>query len=283
MEKTKRFYLDEKISEINGDGFLNYRGAELPTWCPGCGYFGINHAILQTCNNLDLKNENICIVSGIGCAGRFPIFMNTYGFHTLHGRSVPIASGVKLANEDLTVISVGGDGDMLGIGGGHLPHIARKNIDITVFLFDNSIYALTKGQTSPTTQRGQKTSSHTQGNPDTPLKPVSLALAYRASFVARGFAGDVEGMKSIFEKAITHKGFSFIHLVTPCVTFDKINTWDFLREKFHPISSTHDVTNREAALRLSEDSNYYLGVFFHDKTRLSYQEHLRKQQEPGQK
>jgi len=276
MEKIKRFDFDEKIAEINTNGFLDYRTSELPTWCPGCGYFGITHAIYQTCHNLGIKNEELCVVSGIGCAGRFPIFMNAYGFHTLHGRSVPIASGVKLANEQLTVFAIGGDGDMLGIGGGHLPHIARKNIDITVFLFDNFVYGLTKGQSSATTPIGQKTNSHTMGNPDTPLKPVSLALAYGASFVARGFAGDVEGMKKIFEKAINHKGFSFIHLISPCVTFDKVNTWDFLMKKFYSIGDTHDVTNHEAAVRLAEDPNFYAGIFFHDKTRLSYQEHLKK-------
>jgi 2-oxoglutarate ferredoxin oxidoreductase subunit beta len=276
MEKVQNFFLDERLTKIKEDGFLNYRTAELPTWCPGCGYFGITHAIVQTCNDLGLANEKRCVVSGIGCAGRYPIFMKAYGFHTLHGRSVPIASGVKLANDELTVFAIGGDGDMLGIGGGHLPHIARKNIDITLLLFDNTIYGLTKGQSSATTPLGQATSSHTLGNPDAPLKPVSLALAQRASFVARGFAGDIEGMREIFAKAITHKGFSFVHLITPCVTFDKVNTWDALRERFHAIRQSHDVSNREDAVRLSEDSRQYLGIFYHDKSRPSYHDHLKE-------
>jgi len=274
-EYSDREYLDDKLTKIKNNGFLDYRTTQLPTWCPGCGYFGITHAIVQTCNELNIQQKDTCVVSGIGCAGRFPIFMEAYGFHTLHGRSVPIASGVKLANENLTVFSVGGDGDMLGIGGGHLPHIARKNIDITVFLFDNAIYGLTKGQSSCTTALGQKTNSHPSGNPDTPLKPVSLALAYGASFVARGFAGDVSGMKEIIKSAITHKGFSFIHLLTPCVTFDKINTWDKMRESCFNIRPSHDVEKHEAAVRLSEDKRLYLGVFYQDKNRLSYQDHLR--------
>ncbi|MBU0995081.1 MAG: 2-oxoacid:ferredoxin oxidoreductase subunit beta [Proteobacteria bacterium] len=276
MDHIERFYIDEKLADIKKDGFLNYRSKELPTWCPGCGYFGITQAIAKACNALSLPNENICVVSGIGCAGRYPIFMKAYGFHTLHGRSVPIASGIKLANEDLTVFAVGGDGDMLGIGGGHLPHIARKNIDITLFLFDNMIYGLTKGQSSATTPLGQKTNSHTKGNPDSPLKPISLALAYDASFVARGFAGDLDGMQDIFMKAIRHKGFSFVHLITPCVTFDKVNTWDVMRNGYHPIHESHDVTDRIAAMRLAEDQRFFLGVFYQDEKRPSYQEYLRQ-------
>ncbi len=272
----KNGYLDEKIIEVKNQGFLDYRTSELPTWCPGCGYFGIMHAIVQACKDLELKQEEICIISGIGCAGRYPIFNDAYGLHTLHGRSVPVASGVKLANEKLTVFAVGGDGDILGIGGGHLPHIARKNIDINLFLFDNSIYGLTKGQSSGTTPKGQKTNSHPAGNPDSPLNPISLALAYDASFVARGFAGDVEGMVNIFKQAITHKGFSFLHLVSPCVTFDKTNiTWENLQDNFIRIQPTHDPLDKEAAMRLAADPRLIVGTFYNDTSRLSYQEELR--------
>ncbi len=279
MKTDKQHYLNEDIDTVRKKGFLNYRTSELPTWCPGCGYFGITQGIVQACNALGLKKENICVASGIGCAGRYPIFMDVYGFHTVHGRSVPIASGMKLAREDLTVFAIGGDGDMLGIGGGHLPHIARKNIDITLFLFDNSIYGLTKGQSSPTTPLGQATNSHTKGNPDRPLNPVSLALTYGASFVARLFAGDVVGMTETFQKAISHKGFSFVHLVSPCVTFDKVNlTWDRLRKAYTDIPSVHDITDRESAMRYAEDQRPIFGIFYHDKDRLSYQEHLKAQQ-----
>lgn len=272
----KKDYLDEKIIDVKKQGFLDYRTSELPTWCPGCGYFGIMHALVQTCNELRLKKESICIVSGIGCAGRYPIFNDAYGFHTLHGRAVPVASGVKLANEALTVFAVGGDGDIMGIGGGHLPHIARKNIDITLFLFDNSIYGLTKGQSSSTTPKGQRTNSHPQGNPDAPLSPVGLALAYGASYVARGFAGDVEGMRTIFKQAITHKGFSFLHLVSPCVTFDKTNiTWKRLQDNFIPVPPTHSPDSVESAMRLATDPRLIVGTFFQDTSRLSYQDELK--------
>jgi 2-oxoglutarate ferredoxin oxidoreductase subunit beta len=277
MENVKIGYLDEEITEAKEQGFLDYRTSELPTWCPGCGYFGITHAIGQTCHDLGLKNKDICVVSGIGCAGRFPYFMDSYGFHTLHGRAVPIASGVKLANDKLTVFAVGGDGDMFGIGGGHLPHIARKNIDITLFVFDNAIYGLTKGQSSATTPIDQPTNSHPYGNPDTPLRPVTMALAYGSSFVARCYAGDTKGMKNVFREAITHKGFSFIHILSPCVTFDKVNiTWEKMKNRFTNIHSSHNTSEHEAAIRLAQDPRLYLGVFYRDKNRLSYQEHLSK-------
>lgn len=271
-------YLDEQISTVKENGFLRYRTGELPTWCPGCGYFGITDAILKACLELDLANEDVCAISGIGCAGRFPVFMNVYGFHTLHGRSIPVASGVKLAREDLTVFAVAGDGDALGIGGGHLPHVARRNIDITLFLFDNSIYGLTKGQSSATTPLGQPTNSHTGGNPDTPLNPVKLALAYGASFVARGFAGDPEGLKHLIKDAITHKGFSFLHITTPCVTFDKFNfTWNNLKENHTYIDhSLHNTSDMESAMRIAENERFKLGIFYQDKVRLSYHDNLRK-------
>lgn len=271
-------YLDEQIKTVKENGFLRYRTGELPTWCPGCGYFGITDAILKACLELGLKNEEVCAISGIGCAGRFPVFMNVYGFHTLHGRSIPVASGVKLAREDLTVFAVAGDGDALGIGGGHLPHIARKNIDITLFLFDNSIYGLTKGQSSATTPYGQPTNSHTGGNPDTPLNPIKLALAYGASFVARGFAGDPDGLKLLIKEAIIHKGFSFLHITTPCVTFDKLNfTWNNLKKNHTYIDeSLHNTADMESAMRIAENEHFKLGIFYQDKNRLAYHDNLRK-------
>jgi 2-oxoglutarate ferredoxin oxidoreductase subunit beta len=278
MNTERHSYLDEQISQVREKGFLSFRTGELPTWCPGCGYFGITDAIYKACLELGLKNEEICAVSGIGCAGRFPVFMNVYGFHTLHGRSVPVAGGVKLAREDLTVFAVAGDGDALGIGGGHLPHAARRNIDITLFLFDNSIYGLTKGQSSATTLYGQKTSSHPGGNPDMPVNPVRLALAYGASFVARGFAGDPEGLKHIVKEAIVHKGFSFVHITSPCVTFDKSNfTWKNLKENHSPIDeSLHNVEDMESAIRIAENERFKLGIFYRDSKRLSYHDNLRQ-------
>ena len=275
MEQIKSAYLDEKIQAVKGNDFLQYRSGDLPTWCPGCGYFGIMDAYYKACKDLRLKHEEIVMVSGIGCSGRTPIFVNTYGFHTLHGRSIPVASGLKLAREDLTVFAVAGDGDALGIGGGHLPHIARKNIDITFLLFDNSIYGLTKGQSSATTPFEQRTNSHPTGNPDGPLNPIRLALAYEASFVARGFAGNPEGLKEIIKAGVRHKGFSFIQVLTPCVTFDKeYKTWKNLKENVHALNPDEDRT-LEQALRLADSEPEATGIFFQAKDRPHYQDVLR--------
>ena len=276
METIKSEYLDEKLVAVKNLDFLQYRSKDLPTWCPGCGYFGIVDALYRACRELELKHEDIVTVSGIGCSGRTPIFINSYGFHTLHGRSIPVATGLKLAREDLTVFAVAGDGDALGIGGGHLPHVARKNINITFLLFDNSIYGLTKGQSSSTTPYEMKTNSHPMGNPDTPLNPVKLALAYGASFVARGYAGNPQGLKDIIKKAIQHKGFSFIHILTPCVTFDKENmTWKNLKENVYELNLRKEKKNMETAMRLAENEPYGTGIFFQDKKRLHYQEILK--------
>ncbi len=277
MEKIKPAYLDEKIDHVKAVDFLKYRSPDLPTWCPGCGYFGIMDAFYKACRELDLKHEEIVAVSGIGCSGRTPIFIQSYGFHTLHGRSIPVASGLKLAREDLTVFAVAGDGDALGIGGGHLPHVARKNINITFLLFDNSIYGLTKGQSSSTTPFEMKTNSHPVGNPDTPLNPIKLALAYGSSFVARGYAGDPQGLKEIIKAGTLHQGFSFIQILTPCVTFDKANrTWKNLKENVYDLDIRIEEKNMEAALRASEEEPYGLGIFFQDSDRPHYQDVLRR-------
>ncbi|RLC20641.1 MAG: 2-oxoacid:ferredoxin oxidoreductase subunit beta [Deltaproteobacteria bacterium] len=276
MESITSAYLDEKLETVKGIDFLQYRSTDLPTWCPGCGYFGIVDAFYRACRELDLKHENIVTVSGIGCSGRTPIFVNSYGFHTLHGRSIPVASGLKLAREDLTVFAVAGDGDALGIGGGHLPHVARKNINITFLLFDNSIYGLTKGQSSSTTPYEMRTNSHPAGNPDTPLNPIKLALSYGASFVARGYAGDPQGLKDLIKEATLHQGFSFIQILTPCVTFDKENrTWKALKENVYDLNLRIEEKNMETAMRMAENEPYGIGIFYQDKDRPHYQEILR--------
>ncbi len=276
MEEIRSAYLDEKLATVKNTDFLKYRSADLPTWCPGCGYFGIVDAWYKACRQLELKHEDIVTVSGIGCSGRTPIFMNSYGFHTLHGRSIPVASGLKLAREDLIVFAVAGDGDALGIGGGHLPHVARKNIDITFLLFDNSIYGLTKGQSSSTTPFESRTNSHPSGNPDTPLNPIKLALAYGASFVARGYAGDPKGLTDLIKKGILHKGFSFIQILTPCVTFDKTyRTWKNLKENVYDLNLRTQEKTLETAMRIAENEPNGIGVFFQDKKRPHYQKILK--------
>ena len=198
-------YLEEKLEEIQESGRLEYRSKALPTWCPGCGYFSIVESLTSALNNLSINPDETVVVSGIGCASRFPFFVNTYGFHTLHGRALPVATGIKIANDDLTVIVVGGDGDAFAIGGAHIPHAARRNVDMTYILFDNGIYGLTKGQTSPTSVLGFQTTTSPFENHDTPLNPLMMLLSYGASWVGQAYAGHPHHMADLIEQAMAHR------------------------------------------------------------------------------
>jgi len=251
------------LEQAQESGILGYRTEALPIWCPGCGYYGITHAMLQALNALQIENRNLVVVSGIGCAGRYPFFIRGYGFHAVHGRALPVASGVKMASPDLTVVAVGGDGDGLAIGGGHLPHAIRRNVDITYILFDNGIYGLTKGQSSPTTPRGQVSGTHPYGNPDTPLNPSMIGLTYGALFVARGYAGEPKSLSGIIHQALGHRGFSFVHVVSPCVTFDRVNIlYDRLRDLWTPVPEAHDRSDLKSAIALVMDDDFSHGILF---------------------
>jgi len=177
----------EGVQRANLNKTADWRGA-LPTWCPGCGHFTALQGLYESTQKLNIKPENMVVVSGIGCSGRFPFFMKAYGFHALHGRAIPVATGIKIANPDLSVVVVGGDGDGLGIGGGHLPHAARNNLDLTYILLDNSIYGLTKGQVSPTSPVGMVSATTPYGNLARPLNPAALAISFGSTFVARIFS-----------------------------------------------------------------------------------------------
>jgi len=203
------------------------------------------------------------VVSGIGCAGRYPFFSHTYGLHTVHGRTLPVATGVKLANPDLTVFAIGGDGDGLAIGGGHLPHVARRDIDVNYLLFDNSIYGLTKGQPSPSSRPGTITKASPGGTSEKPLNATLLALTYEASFVARLFAGDPNGMALALREGVKTPGFAFFHIYTSCVTFDKaFKTWSNLKQWVHPLPPTYDPTNRRKAFETVLEDNFSTGIIY---------------------
>jgi 2-oxoglutarate ferredoxin oxidoreductase subunit beta len=261
--KTSGRVLAEKVARIKDSDVFSIRSGNLPTWCPGCGYFGIHQGLNAAIQQLDLPHHQVVVVSGIGCAGRYPFFSHTYGLHTVHGRSLPVATGVKLANPDLTVFAVGGDGDGLGIGGGHLPHIARRDVNVNYLLFDNSIYGLTKGQPSPSSPVGFKTKASPFGNTDSPLNGTLMALSYGASFVARLFAGDPEGITRALVDGIQHPGFAIFHLYTSCVTFDKqFKTWDHLKEWTHPVPEDHDPANLKRAIDHVLDDDFSLGIIF---------------------
>jgi 2-oxoglutarate ferredoxin oxidoreductase subunit beta len=256
----------KKIKEIRKSKLFDVRSDQLPTWCPGCGYFSIHFALNNAIQRLGIPHHMVTIVSGIGCAGRYPFFSNTYGLHTVHGRALPVSTGVKLAKPDLTVFAVGGDGDGLSIGGGHFPHAVRRDIDINYILFDNSIYGLTKGQPSSSTPLGFKTKVSPSGTTDKPLNATLMALSYGASFVARLSTADTDGITKAFIEGIQHKGFSFFHVYTPCVTFDKdFKTWNNLKEKLKPLPENFDRSDRKNTIEhvLSED--YSVGIIHSGK------------------
>jgi len=260
-------YLDDKLRQIEESGRLGYRSKTLPTWCPGCGYFAIVDGLTSALRQLDIPNEDAVVVSGIGCSSRFPFFVNTYGMHTLHGRALPCATGVKTANEALTVVAVGGDGDGFAIGGGHVPHAARRNVDITYLLLDNAIYGLTKGQTSPTSALGFKTPTSPYENADQPLNPLLMLLSYGASWVGQTYAGRPDHLKRMIVEAMQHRGFSYLHILSPCVTFDKTDrTYQNLDLQVRELPASHDPSDKLAAMREALRPDHpALGVFYSEQ------------------
>src|SRR5438309_1355364 len=207
------------------------KGKVDPDWCPGCGDFGVLAAVQKALVDLQIPNHNVVTISGIGCSSNFPGYINTYGMHTLHGRALAIATGVKLANHELTVLVTGGDGDGFGIGGNHFVHSMRRNVDLLYIVMDNQIYGLTTGQTSPTSRMGMKTKSMPFGNIEAPVNPISLALAAGATFIARGFSGEQKHLTDLIKQGIQHKGFSFIDVFSPCVTYNHDNTYQWFRPR----------------------------------------------------
>lgn len=244
----------------------DYRSSAKPTWCPGCGDFGVLNAVLNLLRIKGYRTEDVVIVSGIGCSSRFPFFVGTYGFHGVHGRAIPIATGVKLANPKLKVLVVGGDGDAFAIGGGHFLHGMRRNIDITYVIMDNEIYGLTKGQASPTSNVGFITKSTPKGSIDRPINPLTLAMVAGATFVARGFSGKPKELAELIVQGVDHQGISVIDVYSPCPTFNEVNTFKFFRENTAQVPGSHNPADRTAALdlALSEDP-LYLGLFYKEE------------------
>jgi len=232
-------------------------------WCPGCGNYGLLTALHRALAELELPPEQVAVASGIGCSGRVSGYMRTYGIHGVHGRALPIAQGIKLAKPELTVIAAGGDGDGLSIGAGHFPHAARRNTDITYILFDNHVYGLTKGHVSPTSPLGHITPSSVYGTLDEPLDPLALALVYKAPFIARGFSADLRRLTPILKEAIAFPGFSFVQVLSPCVTFRGRSEFDAIRERAYYLGDDYDQTNRQAAFALTEvPERLALGVIY---------------------
>jgi 2-oxoglutarate ferredoxin oxidoreductase subunit beta len=242
------------------------KGKVDPDWCPGCGDFGVLAAVQKALVELQIPKHEVATISGIGCSSNFPGFIDTYGMHTLHGRSLPVASGMKLANHAMTVLVTGGDGDGFGIGAGHFVHTMRRNLDLTYIVMDNQIYGLTTGQTSPTSRVGMKTKSMPFGNVDAPVNPLSLALAAGATFVARGFSADQKHLTELLKRAIQHKGFSFIDVFSPCVTYNHDNTFQWFRPRVKKLEDNpaYDTTDFQAAVEKSLlwGDEIPIGLFF---------------------
>ena len=205
----------------------DYRADTHPDWCPGCGDFGILNAIKQALAELNIQPHDVLTVSGIGCSGKTPHYIKSYGLHTLHGRALPVATGAKLANSELIVVAMGGDGDGYGIGAGHFVNTGRRNLDLTYIVFNNGVYGLTKGQSSPTLRRGEQTKSMKTPSIQDDVNPIAMAVAAGYTFVARGYAMDTKSMKDILKQAINHRGTAIIDVLQPCPVYNDLQTTDY--------------------------------------------------------
>ncbi len=254
----------------------NYKSDIKPVWCPGCGDYGILNGLMKALVELQIQPEEIITVSGIGCSGRFSHYLNSYSLHGTHGRAVPTALGAKAARPELTVLCVGGDGDGLGIGGGHIPHAAHKNVDITYLLIDNRIYGLTKGQTSPTTPLELRTKTSPYGVYEEPMEPLPMFITYGVSFIARTSPLQLNEMTDILVKAIQHKGFSIVYLLSPCVTFPAIDSKG-LKAMLQPLPDDYDPSDRLKAIETAYSKNpFYTGIFY-QREQPCLEDHLKTQ------
>ena len=236
------------------------------TWCPGCGNFGILQAFKEALVELGLRREEVVIVSGIGCHGKIGNYVNVNSFHVIHGRVLPVITGIKLSNPELVVVGFAGDGDAYAIGLGHLPHAIRRNVDVTYIVHNNMVFGLTTGQVTPTSPLGFKTRSTPFGSPEEPINPITLALSLGATFVARGFPGRLSHLKSLIKQAIEHKGFAFIDVLQPCVAFN--NTWKFYNERVYELEGEdHDPSDWKAAYEkaLEWGNRIPIGLFYKEE------------------
>lgn len=228
----------------------DYKG-QTPAWCPGCGNFGILKTFKDAMAEMGIEPHRLTIVSGIGQSGKFPHYVRCNTFNGLHGRTLPVATGIKLSNHEMTVLAFAGDGDCYGEGGNHLMHAIRRNIGVKLFVHDNQIYGLTKGQASPTTEEGTVTKIQPSGVFSEQLNPVALAVALDCSFVARSFSGDAGHLKEMIKESLNHKGFSLVDIFQPCVTFNKVNTFEWYRKRVYPLGPEYNPEDRVEAFRKS--------------------------------
>jgi 2-oxoglutarate ferredoxin oxidoreductase subunit beta len=255
-----------------------FNSTEKSTWCPGCGDFGILAAVKQALAMLEIYPHECIIVSGIGCGSKLPHYIHANGFNILHGRALPVATGLKLANQDLKVICTTGDGDGYGIGMGHLVHTMRRNVDLVHIVEDNQTYGLTKGQYSPTSDRGYRTTTSPDGAIEYAVNPMTLAISGGATFVARAFSSEPKHLAQVIAQAIQHKGYSLVDVLQPCVTYNKVNTNTWYKDHVYHLEedSSYDPTNRLMAFERAHEweEKIPVGVIYRDETRLTYEEQV---------
>ncbi|MBI5099169.1 MAG: 2-oxoacid:ferredoxin oxidoreductase subunit beta [Nitrospirae bacterium] len=241
----------------------DYKGQQ-PAWCPGCGNYSILKAFKDAMIEMNIEPHQFIIVSGIGQAAKFPHYVKCNTFNGLHGRALPVATGIRLANHEMPVMVFTGDGDCYGEGGNHLVHAMRRNINVKLFVHDNQIYGLTKGQASPTSMEGMKTKNQPFGVFSEPLNPMAMAVALDCSFVARGFTGEMKHLTWLIKEAANHKGFSLVDILQPCVTFNKVNTYDWYKQRVYQIEPEYNPEDRIAAFKkaLEWGERISLGIIF---------------------
>lgn len=231
-----------------------------PVWCTGCGDYGVLKALTQALTDLEIAPEKLAVISGIGCSSRLPGYVKAYSFNTIHGRALPIATGLKLSRPEMTTVVVGGDGDGFSIGLGHLPHAVRRDVPLTYAVLDNGIYGLTKGQSSPTTDMASKRERGLAGAEDKPLDPVLLVLSSGAGFVARSHAGNLPHLRDMFRQAVTYPGFAFVHVLAGCVTYQPRGYSDQLLSRSYMVPESHDPADLRQAFEIARDDRFALGV-----------------------
>jgi len=255
-----------------------FNGGQKSTWCPGCGDFGILAALKQALAGLDLHPHEVLLVSGIGCGSKLPHYMKANGYNSIHGRALPVAQGIKLANHDLKVIAVTGDGDGYGIGQGHFVHAMRRNADITHIVENNQVYGLTKGQYSPTSERGYISTFSPEGAIEFAINPIALALSAGATFIARASAADPKHMNAVLQAAISHRGYSIVDCLQPCVTYNKINTYDWYRQRSYKVEEEagYDRTDRDQVWAKAQEwgDRIPIGILYEDTERPTYEEQV---------
>ena len=232
----------------------DYKSGLKSVWCPGCGDFGVLGALTRALADLNVAQEKVAVISGIGCSSRLPGYVDTYGFNTIHGRSLPIATGLKTSRPDMTVVCIAGDGDCYSIGAGHLPHAARRNVDITIIVMDNFVYGLTKGQNSPTTPLGDSINKASPVAQDRPINPLAMVMAFGAPYVAQGFSAEMKALGVMIADGIRYPGFAIINALSPCVTFRGNDEFDRVRNKTYHLPEDHNPTDRVSALKHAEQT-----------------------------